>query len=184
MWLRWWAGARFATYGAAMATNTSKVEARRRAREAQARANEARAQRERANVEDAATYIVAAGRVSEVDAWESERLAQVREQVRAEANRRRADHRAEAGAAVARMQRRGETLATIAELAGVGVGEIRAMLRYAPKAEKHTAGDSSGALGDGDAGSSGAVTITAAAGNGVPSATDGVQSGNGHAASA
>jgi hypothetical protein len=184
MWLRWWAGARFATYGAAMATNTSKVEARRRVREAQARANEARAQRERANVEDAATYMVAAGRVSEVDAWESERLAQVREQVRAEANRRRADHRAEAGAAVARMQRRGETLATIAELAGAGVGEIRAMLRYAPKAENHTAGDSSGALGDGDAGSSGAVSITAAAGNAVPSATDGVQSGNGHAASA
>jgi hypothetical protein len=95
----------------------------------------------RANVEDAATYMVAAGRVSEVDAWESERLAQVREQVRAEANRRRADHRAEAGAAVARMQRRGETLATIAELAGAGVGGIRAMLRYAPKAENHTAGE-------------------------------------------
>jgi hypothetical protein len=36
-----------------------------------------------------------------------------------------ADHRAEAGAAVERMQHRGETLATIAELAGVGVGELR-----------------------------------------------------------
>jgi hypothetical protein len=126
---------RFATYGAAMVTNTSRVEARRRVREAQARANEARAQRERGNVEDAATFMVATGRVSEVDAWESERLAQVREQVRAEATRRRADHRAEAGAAVARMQQRGETLATIAELAGVGVGELRAMLRYAPKTE-------------------------------------------------
>ena len=89
MWLWWWAGARFATYGAAMVTNTSRVEARRRVREAQARANEARAQRERANVEDAATFMVAAARVSEVDAWESERLAQVREQVRAEANKRR-----------------------------------------------------------------------------------------------
>ena len=152
MWLWWWAGARFATYGAAMVTNTSKVEARRRVREAQARANEARAQRERANVEDAATFMVATGRVSEVDAWESERLAEVREQVRAEANRRRGDHRAEAGGAVARMQQRGETLTTIAELAGVGVGELRAMLRYAPKTENHTAGDVSGALG-GDAGS-------------------------------
>ena len=89
MWLWWWAGARFATYGAAMVTNTSRVEARRRVREAQARANEARAQRERANVEDAATLMVATGRVSEVDAWESERLAQVSEQVRAEANKRR-----------------------------------------------------------------------------------------------
>jgi hypothetical protein len=81
MWLRWWAGARFATYGAAMATKTSKVEARRRVREVQARANEAR-NGERANVDDAAIFMVAAGRVSEVDAWEAERLAQVREEVR------------------------------------------------------------------------------------------------------
>jgi hypothetical protein len=169
-----------------MATNTSKVEARRRVREAQARANEARAQRERANVEDAATLMVAAGRVSEVDAWESERLAQVRDQVRAEGNRRRADHRAEAGAAVARMQHRGETLATIAELAGVGVGEIRAMLRYAPKTEKHTAGDGSGALGGGDAGSlsQAAASVAAAAGDVAPCAADGGPSGNGHTASA
>jgi hypothetical protein len=185
MWLWWWAGAHVATYGAAMATNTSKVEARRRVREAQARANEARAQRERANVEDAATLVVAAGRVSEVDAWESERLAQVREQVRAEATRRRADHRAEAGAAVARMQHRGETLGTIAELAGVGVGEIRAMLRYAPKTENDTAGGVSGALG-GDAGSAGdgAASATAVAGDVVPGTADGVSAGNGHAASA
>ena len=186
MWLWWWAGARFATYGAAMVTNTSRVEARRRVREAQARANEARAQRERANVEDAATFMVAAARVSEVDAWESERLAQVREQVRAEANKRRGDYRAEAGAAVARMQHRGETLATIAELAGVGVGELRAMLRYAPKTENHTAGDVSGALGGDDAGTAGdaAASATAVTGDVVPGAAAGVPLGNGHAASA
>ena len=127
--------------------NTSKVEARRRVREAQARANEARAQRERANVDDAATLVVAVGKVGEVDAWETERLAQARDQVRAEANRKRVDHRAEAAAAIARMQQRGETLATIAELTGAGVGEIRALLRHAPEAEKHTAGTTSGALG-------------------------------------
>jgi hypothetical protein len=185
MWLRWWASGRVATYGAAMATNTSRVEARRRVREAQARANGARVQRERANVEDAATLVVAAGRVSEVDGWEAERRAQVREQVRVEANKRRGDYRAEAGAAVARMQHRGETLATIAELAGVGVGEIRAMLRYAPKTENDTAGGISGALG-GDAGSAGQVAggATAAAGDVVASAADGVPLGNGHAASA
>ena len=185
MWLWWWAGARFATYGAAMVTNTSRVEARRRVREAQARANEARAQRERANVEDAATLVVATGRVSEVDAWESERLAEVREQVRAEANKRRGDYRAEAGGAVARMQHRGETLATIAGLAGVGVGELRAMLRYAPKTENHTAGDVSGALG-GDAGSAGdaAASATAVTGDVVSGAAAGVPLGNGHAASA
>jgi hypothetical protein len=68
-----------------------------------------------------------------------ERLAVVREHVRAEASRRRADCRAEAGVAISRMQQRGETLATIAELAGLGIGEIRAMLRYAPKPERHAA---------------------------------------------
>src|SRR5258708_10233536 len=149
MWLWWWAGGPVATYGADMAgRNTSKVEARRRVREAQIRANEARAQREKANVDDAATLVVAVGKVSEVDAWETERLAQARDQVRAEANGRRVDHRTEAAASVARMQQRGETLETIAELTGASVGGIRALLRHAPKAEKHTAGGSSGALGD------------------------------------
>ncbi len=139
-----WAGACVAFYGAGMAGNTSKVEARRRAREALARINEARAQRERANVDDAATFMVAVGKVTEVDAWESERLA-VREHLRAEASRRRADCRAEAGVAIARMQQRGETLATIAALAGLGIGEIRAMLRYAPKTERHAASGGSAA---------------------------------------
>lgn len=145
MWLWWWAGAWAATYGASMAGNTSKMDARRRAREALARVNEARAQRERANVDDAATFIVAAGKVTEVDAWESERLAVVRERVRAEASRRRANCRAEAGVAIARMQQRGETLTTIAELAGLGIGEIRAILRYAPKPERHATSGGSGA---------------------------------------
>jgi hypothetical protein len=166
-----------------MAANTSKVEARRRVREAQARANEERAQRERANVEDAATCMVAAGRVSEVDAWETERLAQVREQVRAEANRRRADHRTEAGAAIARMHDRGETLATIAELAGVGVGEIRA-LRYAKDRKPHCR-RISGALGGGvGSAEHAAASVTAAASDVGPSAPDGALLGNGHAATA
>ena len=139
MWLWWWAGAHVAFYGAGMAGNTSKVEARRRAREALARINEARAQRERANVDDAATFMVAVGKLTDVDVWESERLAVVREHVRAEATRRRENCGAEAGVAVARMQQRGETLATIAALAGLGIGEIRAMLRYAPKPERQAA---------------------------------------------
>lgn len=128
-----------------MAGNTSKMEARRRAREALARINEARAQRERANVDDAATFMVAVGKLTDVDAWESERLAVVREHVRAEASRRRTNCGAEAGVAVARMQQRGETLATIAELAGLGIGEIRAMLRYATKRERHAASGGSAA---------------------------------------
>jgi len=186
MWLWWWAGGPVATYGADMAGNTSKVEARRRVREAQARANEARAQRERANVDDAATLVVAVGKVSEVDAWETERLAQARDQVRAEANRKRVDHRTEAAAAIAHMQQRGETLATIAELTGASVGEIRALLRHAPKAERHTAGTTSGALGSAGSepgehrGTNAAVTAGDVTGGG----TAGPQPEGGQAASA
>src|SRR6185312_10107459 len=168
MWLWWWAGGPVATYGADMAgSNISKVEARRRVREAQARANEARAQRERANVDDAATLVVAVGKVSEVDAWETERLAQARDQVRAEANRKRVDHLAEAAAAIARMQQRGETLATIAELTGASVGEIRALLRHAPKAASTKGANAAVVAGDVSGG-----------------ATAGGQPDNGHAASA
>ena len=86
--------------------------------------------------------MVAVCKVTEVDAWESERLAVVREHVRAEASRRRANCGAEASVAIARMLQRGETLATIATLAGRGIGEIRAMLRYAPKPERHAASGS------------------------------------------
>ena len=121
------------------AAGTSKGEARRRAREVTRRANEARAAWEKAaNIENAANYMVAKARLAEIDAWETERLAAVTEQVRAEANKRRAGTRAEAGAAVRLLQESGETLATIAELTGDGIGEVRAMLRRAPKTEERT----------------------------------------------
>ena len=116
-----------------MSGNTSKVKARRLAREAQARANEVRVQQERANVEDAATVMVALSKLAEVDVWETERLAQVRDNVRVEANRRRSDCRTEAAAAIVRIQERGRTLATVAELTGRGLGELRTLLRYKPK---------------------------------------------------
>lgn len=121
------------------ASTSTKVEARRRAREATRRANEARAARERANIENAANYMVAKTKLAEVDPWERERLTQLRDQVRAEANRRRAIHRAEAGAALKLIQGNGETLTTIADLTGDRIGEIRAMLRHAPKPRKLTA---------------------------------------------
>lgn len=98
-----------------MTGNTSKLEARRRVREAHARVNEIRAQRERANIEHVATVIVAVGRISEADAWESQRLAVVREPVRAEAARRRTAARAQAGVAIARIQQRGEKPTSQAE---------------------------------------------------------------------
>lgn len=115
------------------------MEARRRAREATRRANVARAAREKANIENAANYMVAKARLVEIDAWETQRLAAVTDQVRDAANKRRAGTRAEAGAAVKLLQESGETLTTIAELTGDGIGEVRAMLRHAPKVEERSA---------------------------------------------
>lgn len=138
MWLWWWTAEPTTLYGADM-TGKTKLEARRRAREAQARANEHRVTRERENVEDAATYVVAADKLREIDTWETARLAAACEHVRREADKRRTEHRDAARAALTRMQRRGETLTTITELTGEGFAEIRAMLRHASKPETVTA---------------------------------------------
>ncbi|MEB3980214.1 hypothetical protein OQ968_02925 [Mycobacterium sp. 663a-19] len=110
-----------------MANINSKTEARKRVREAQARANEARLQRERENVDDAASFLVELGRLAAVDEWEQGRVVEIR----AEGERRRHEHRQEGAAAVSRMLDRGETLTAIAELAGVKVSVVRAMLKSA-----------------------------------------------------
>jgi hypothetical protein len=110
-----------------MANINSKAEARKKVREAQARANEARQERERHNVDDAASFLVELGRLAAVDEWEQGRVAEIR----AEGERRRHEHRQEAAAAVSRMLDRGEALTAIAELAGVKVSEVRALLKTA-----------------------------------------------------
>lgn len=138
------------------AAGTSKLEARRRAVEANRRANEARAARDKANIKDATTFMYEVGKIAEVETWKKERLAQLRAQVDAEAAKKVATHRAKAGAAVARMQDRGETLTTIAENTDVGIGIVRTMLRHAPKDEKPTPSNGSHALGGG--GETGAET--------------------------
>lgn len=148
--------------------STSKTEARRRAREATRRANEARAARDKANIEDAANYLVAVGRIAEVENWKKDRLAQLRDQVEAEAGKRVAVYRAEAGAAIVRMQERGETLANIAARTEAGIGEVRALLRHAPKPEKPTPIKGSHALGAGAAGAG--AGAGAHPGDGEPSA--------------
>jgi hypothetical protein len=107
-----------------MANINSKTEARKRVREAQARANEARLESERQNVDDAASFLVELGRLAAVDEWEQRRVLEVR----AEAERRRHEHRQAGAAAVTRMLDRGEMLTSIAELAGVKVSEVRAVL--------------------------------------------------------
>src|SRR5271163_4055793 len=108
-----------------MANINSKTEARKRVREAQAKANEARLERERHNVDDAASFLVGLGRLAAVDEWEQDRIIEIR----AEGERRRHEHRQAGAAAAFRMQSRGETLAAIAELAGVKVSEVRAVLK-------------------------------------------------------
>jgi hypothetical protein len=105
----------------------SKTQARKRVREAQIKAKEARIERERHNVDDAASFLVEQGRLAAIDEWEHNRV----QEVRAEAERRRYEHRQAGAAAVARMQARGESLAAIAELAGVKVGEVRGVLKAA-----------------------------------------------------
>jgi hypothetical protein len=116
-----------ASYGAVMANINSKTEARKKVREAQARANEARLQRERENVDDAASFLVELGRLAAVDQWEQGRVVEIR----AEGERRRHEHRQAGAASVSRMLDRGETLTAIAELAGVKVSEVRAVLKSA-----------------------------------------------------
>jgi len=155
--------------GMAERTANIKLEARRRARETQAKANADRAQRDRANVEDIATWTVAVGKVGEVDAWEAQRLVVVRDQVRAEAARRRATARGQGSAAIARMQARGETLATIAELAGIAVGVIRTWSRYSPNTEKPPSKRGSDALGPDSVSSSEATAVARDNGTAPPS---------------
>ncbi|GJF17645.1 hypothetical protein NGTWS0302_17160 [Mycolicibacterium cyprinidarum] len=126
------------------------MEARRRAVEATRRANEACAARDKANIDDATNFLYEVGNVAEVEVWKKERMAQLREQVDAEAAKRVATHRAKAGAAIARMQGRGETLTTIAARTDVGIGMVRTILRHAPKVEKSTPSNGSHAVVGGD----------------------------------
>jgi hypothetical protein len=90
---------------------------------------------ERENVEDAATYVVVADKLREVDAWEVSRLAAVCQQVRREADKRRNEHQAA-------IPRSADTHATprrdsdmITELTGEGFAEIGAVLREASTRE-------------------------------------------------
>ena len=107
----------------------SKLEARRRAWEAHCRAIESRAQRDRANTADATAVRTLIGRLQDVDEWQARRVAQSRQQVEAEAQLRCSRYYADACASIKDMRERGATLAAVAELVGVDVREIRALLR-------------------------------------------------------
>ena len=132
-----------------MVNINSKSAARKKVREAQMKANEARQERERHNVDDAASFVVELGRLAAVDEWEQGRIVEIR----AEGERRRHEHRQAAAAAAARMQGRGESLAAIAELAGVKVGDVRTVLKATgaqPAARSEALGAASGAASAAD----------------------------------
>jgi hypothetical protein len=104
-----------------------RAAARRALLERSAAAAEERKRRESANLGDLTTFLVEYGRVDGVDDWVAVQLAKVE----AEAERRRVAHRAKAGAALAAMRLRGETVAAIAAQAGVSVAVVRGLLQAA-----------------------------------------------------
>jgi hypothetical protein len=128
-----------------MVNISSKAEARKRIREAQNKANGERAARERQTADDTATLVVALDRLKAVDQWEQNRIGEVR----AEADRRRHQHHLAGAAALARMQGRGETLAAIAELAGVSTRELGATLKAAPVSSRQPEALREAPAGDG-----------------------------------
>jgi hypothetical protein len=104
-------------------------EARRIARETQSKINLERAERGRRNVDDVAEYLMMNTTLAEIEQWETERLRAVRD----ESQRRRDRTRTAAAAGLERIRERGESVASIAELAKTTPGEVRAMLRYLNK---------------------------------------------------
>ena len=119
-----------------MAQIESKHDVRRKVRGAQAQANRERLERESDNREDMVAFLVAEQKLSAVGEWEAER----HEQVRLEAEQRRAEQRLEGARALARMRDRGETVASIAQLGGCSVKLVRRYLK-----ELHTAAPGTGA---------------------------------------
>jgi len=73
--------------------------------------------------------------------------ARDRDQIRAEATRRRAVARAQGSAAITRMLGRGETLETIAKFTGVGIGTLRLMVVHTVHQEAGRIEHGSDALG-------------------------------------
>lgn len=111
----------------------SIIEARRRVRQKQDQANAARAQQDQLDRDDIAKLLMARTNLNEVAQWRSERRKAVLAQVDTEAEKKCENYRAIAKAAFARMQARGQTMATIAELSDLTVNGVRSLVRWAPK---------------------------------------------------
>jgi hypothetical protein len=121
-----------------MKGTTSRSEARAALLKKQAAAAEERKRREVQNVSDLTTFVVEAGKLDGVDEWEHARV----EKLHHEAERKRDKHRANAGRALQAMRFRGESIASIAEQAGVSVAVVRGFLQTAAQGTPASVSDS------------------------------------------
>lgn len=126
-----------------------KLRARYRARELQRKKNEERARRDQANAAGAEEIRAILHRVGAVDTWERKRFDHAAESIRADAVKRRSGHFRGLQAVIEQMRGRGQTLAQIAELAGLDGRELQAVLRRARSGDAGRQGRSasSGASG-------------------------------------
>jgi anthranilate phosphoribosyltransferase len=150
---------------ATVTTKSARTAARRVAREAATAAQEAIARRTRENTGDLASFFSAQERNRSVDEWLAERIAAVRVQ----GEDRRAEHRRAAGAALAAMRARGETVRDIAQMAGIGEKHARELMRFANGCAAAPAGVAADA-GAGPEGDGAGETVQP--GNGAPVAQD------------
>lgn len=148
-----------------------KLRARYRARELQRKRNEERARRDRANAAGAEEIRAILHRVGAVDTWERKRFDYAAESIRADAVKRRSGHFRGLQNVVEQMRGRGQTLAQIAELAGIDVRELQTALRRARSGDTGRQGSptSSETSGGPDSGSTGLDPRSEDAREGSPS---------------
>lgn len=113
-----------------------KLRARYRARELQRKNNEERARRDLANAAGAEEIRAILHRVGAVDTWERKRFDHAVESIRTDAVKRRSGHFRGLQAVIEQMRGRGQTLAQIAELAGIDVRELQTVLRRARSVDR------------------------------------------------
>jgi hypothetical protein len=113
-----------------MAPIESKHDVRRKVRDAQAQVNRERLKRESDSREDMVAFLVAEQKLSALSEWEAER----HDQVRLDADQRRAEQRLDGARALARMRDRGETVADISQLGGCSVKLVRRYLKELQRA--------------------------------------------------
>lgn len=119
-----------------------KLRARYRAIELQRKKNEERARRDRANATGAEEIRAILHRVGAVDTWERKRFDYAAESIRTDAVKRRSAHFCGLQAVIEQMRARGQTLAQIAELAGIDVRELQTALRRARSGDTGRQGSS------------------------------------------